>query len=307
MKKRHTTKTKLRIGAALAAALVLAAGCGSDAGDGDDSGDAPEGAASFEQPFSDVAAYPVLVNSEITVGENRMLMGVLDDNDAPVGSPDVELHVSYFDLEESAEESVAADAPEFVWSVEDLFGVYVGSATFDHAGKWGMEVHIAGDGLDETVRTSFEVREEGTTPALGEKVPASDTPTSDDVANLKRISTDPDPQERFYEYSIAGALKQKDSFVVTFATPKFCQTAVCGPTLDIVKDVAADFPKVNFVHVEPYELPAEPPNFEVVPSVEEWGLPSEPWVFVVNADGTLASKFEGIVGAEELRAALESL
>ena len=44
-----------------------------------------------------------------------------------------------------------------------------------------------------------------------------------------------------------------------------------------------------------------------MPAVAEWGLPTEPWVFVVAADGTLAAKFEGAVGADELREVLNAL
>lgn len=293
----------------VAGAIVVAAACGNDPGaEGTKAErDSPAGAESFEQPFQGADAYPLLVNSEVTVGDNRILMGLLDDSDAPIGSPQIDLTVDYYDLDRSTEEPVATDEPEFVWSVKDAFGVYVGNATFDHAGKWGVEVHIRGDGLDETVRTSFDVREEPSTPALGAKVPASSTPTAGDVKDLSTISTDPDPEARFYRHSIRSALKENEPFVVTFATPKFCQTAVCGPTLDNVKDVASGFPNINFIHVEPYELPAEPPEFKVVPAVKEWGLPSEPWVFVVNGDGTLEAKFEGVIGKGELTDALKSL
>jgi hypothetical protein len=37
--------------------------------------------------------------------------------------------------------------------------------------------------------------------------------------------------------------------------------------------------------------------------VQQWGLPSEPWVFVVGADGKIRSKFEGAVGLDELEQA----
>jgi hypothetical protein len=296
--------------AALLLALALTAGaCSSGEKGGDPSaGSSPRSdAESFDGDFSGASAYPIFVNSEITVGENRMLIGVLDDSDAPIGSPEITLHVSYFDLEASTDEPVEVDEPEFMWSVEGSTGVYVGEATFDRAGRWGAEIHIVGDGLDETLRTSFEVTKESRTPEVGERVPASDTPTMRDVASLEKISTDADPERSFYRRSIAEAVRGDLPFVVVFATPKFCQTAVCGPTLDIVKSVAKDTRGATFIHVEPYELPAEPPNFEVVDAVEEWGLPSEPWVFVVGRDGRLVAKFEGVVGEDELRETLASL
>lgn len=43
---------------------------------------------------------------------------------------------------------------------------------------------------------------------------------------------------------------------------------------------------------------------EMVPAVGEWGLTSEPWLFVVGADGRLADKLEGIITADEARSVL---
>jgi len=39
----------------------------------------------------------------------------------------------------------------------------------------------------------------------------------------------------------------------------------------------------------------------------EWGLPSEPWIFVVDRDGLVTASFEGIVSEEELQAAVEAV
>ena len=57
--------------------------------------------------------------------------------------------------------------------------------------------------------------------------------------------------------------------------------------LDQVKAVAPAHPDANFVHVEIYEnLDATSADeLIIVPAVTAWGLPSEPWVFVVDADG----------------------
>ena len=40
--------------------------------------------------------------------------------------------------------------------------------------------------------------------------------------------------------------------------------------------------------------------------MREWGLQSEPWVFLVGRDGRIKAKFEGSLSASELRAAVES-
>jgi hypothetical protein len=60
--------------------------------------------------------------------------------------------------------------------------------------------------------------------------------------------------------------------------------------------------------VEVYRLDQDgqpTPNRDTVPAVAEWGLVSEPWLFVVGADGRLVDKFEGSITVEEVRPAIE--
>ena len=38
--------------------------------------------------------------------------------------------------------------------------------------------------------------------------------------------------------------------------------------------------------------------------VLEWGLPSEPWIFLVGRDGRVKARFEGSVSVTELSAAV---
>jgi hypothetical protein len=60
---------------------------------------------------------------------------------------------------------------------------------------------------------------------------------------------------------------------------------------------------VRFIHVEVYT--DNDPDKGVNPWMREWNLQTEPWVFVVDADGKIAAKFEGSASADELRAAIE--
>lgn len=255
----------------------------------------------------DAQAYGLVVNSDLSVGSNRLLVGVLNDADAPIGSPEMDVSMKLFDICRSTEEPVASTDTEFIWTIEPVQGVFVGSAEFAREGKYGAEISIRGGGVDETVRTSFDVKPQPSTPAIGAPAPTSDSKTAEDVKGLGELTTDPKPDPSLYKLSIAEAVAAKEPFVLVFSTPKFCTSAVCGPTLDIVKSVAPEHPDVNFLHVEVYELPADVNDLQIVPAVQEWGLPSEPWVFVVDADGSVAAKFEGGIGADELDASLQDL
>ena len=174
------------------------------------------------------------------------------------------------------------------------------------------------DGREESVRADYDVAATGSTPPLGGKVPPVDTPTAADVGgDLKRLTSDRSPDPRFYETSISEALATGKPFVVSFATPAFCETRLCGPSLETVKTVAKDYPTITFINVEPYRMkfesgslqPELDANGQLQPAewTNAWGLRSEPYAFVVRADGTLGAKFEGILGADELRAALDAL
>ena len=290
------------------AALLGAVACGGGGGSSDPgSGGEASCRAPYEKALSDVKAYPVFASSDVSVGSNRFLVGLLNDDDAPIGDPSIDMKIEFVDLTECPEKPAETSEMDFIWSIKPTVGLYRTDVTFDSAGTWGANVTITGDGLEENVKASFDVAESPATPAVGDEPPASDTPTADDVKDLSEISTDAKPDSRFYETSIAEAIKRGEPFVVVFATPKFCQTQTCGPTLEIVKSVAADYPKETFIHVEPYELPADPSALKPVPTVQEWGLPSEPWVFVVDSKGKVAAKYEGALAPEELKQALQDL
>ena len=85
------------------------------------------GAESFNQPFTDASFYPVIVSSEIVVGENRFLVGLLDDKDAPVANPKIDMHISFFDLGESAETPVSETEMRFIWTQKPYQGSMSGT------------------------------------------------------------------------------------------------------------------------------------------------------------------------------------
>jgi hypothetical protein len=262
-----------------------------------------EAATSKGAPTSGQDVFPIIASSEIVVGDNRLQIGLIDKNDAPVKSPKATLQVSF--VAPGDEQPSSQTKMSFLWTNKPVQGLWVGEATFDKPGQWEAIIEV--EGYDASIRAVFDVKQESTTPLIGEKAPSVDTPTISDVAHLSEITTDSEPDRRFYQLSIADALEAGRPAVITFATPKFCTSQVCGPTLSIVKEVSEGFPRINFVHVEPYDLDKVPEQLEPVPAVTAWRLPSEPWVFVTDAQGRVVAKYEGSVASQELRALLMSL
>ncbi len=265
--------------------------------------------------------FPVIVNSSgsLTCGLNRLLFTFLDDQNRPVAQPDRAVAFSLFNLGRSGDSATQSATGAFVWGIENERGFYVASVSFAEAGVWGVEFTTSVAGGDaETIRMTFDVATSSPVVRVGDPAPASDTPTADSVGgDLRKLSTDQKPDPSLYRTSPKVALAAHQPFVLIFATPKFCASAQCGPTLDRIKPLAAAYPTVAFINVEPYALvfqdgslvPAldAQGNLQPVPAVFEWGLLSEPWVFVVDRDGIVAASFEGIVATEEVRAAAEAV
>ena len=122
-----------------------------------------------------------------------------------------------------------------------------------------------------------------------------------------KITTRTPPDEILLRHSVADSLRAGIPFVVTFSTPKFCTSRVCGPTVDVVEEVARRFEgrDVRFIHVEVFEDndPAKGYNRWM----KEWGLDTEPWTFVVGSNGSIVERYEGSVSVNELETALNEL
>ena len=146
---------------------------------------------------------------------------------------------------------------------------------------------------------------------MGSPAPASRQRTLADGVDLSEISTARPPNPEMHRITVADALELGRPLVVTFATPGFCQTRFCGPVLEqVVTPLSERYDgRVTFVHIEPFDLARlhDESTFVTVPAMEEWGLSTEPWVFVVDAQGLVAAKFEGIVSQQEIVEVLERL
>jgi hypothetical protein len=260
---------------------------------------------------------PVLASSELAQGPNRFLFSLTDPAGALLAAPDVAVRLEFFDDEADPDEPVFEADARFLWAIEGLRGLYAADIEYPSPGRWGTRFYATfPDGRTETVRVDYDVWDETSTPPIGSPAPLIDTPTADSVGgDLSLISSDPDPDPRFYERSILGAIEDDIPAVIAFVTPSFCQTATCGPTIEKIKEVAASHPTgVNFVHVEPYLMwvkdgylqpyLSEEGQLQVAPWTERYGLRTEPFVIVIDGEGLVRAKFEGAITVDELEDAL---
>ena len=110
--------------------------------------------------------------------------------------------------------------------------------------------------------------------------------------------------------SLDTALSERRPVVLLIGTPMFCQTAVCGPVLELLMEIAPEFGDLQFIHTEVYAAPgsgSDPASGGLAPVVEAFGLSFEPSLFVANPNTTVNSRLDNIYDREELRQALRAV
>ncbi len=223
-------------------------------------------------------------------------MGLIDqEKQQLVGAPDIEVVVI---LRDENGAPLGEYGTEFVYTVPGVRGLYASYVEIPAPGTY--QITMKSDEFGETAPAGLFAVEDPEVVSVGDPAPRSETRTSADYP-ISAISSDPDPEPSFYEMSVAEAI-EKGPTVVVFATPAFCTSQACGPLLDLAKGIAPRFPGVNFVHVEIYEdlTVGSVDELQPVPATLEWGLPSEPWVFVVDGQGIVFAVFEGSASEKEL-------
>ena len=182
--------------------------------------------------------------------------------------------------------------------------LFVGHIRATAPGTYFLLAELAGTSV--TGIGNVIVRAKATTPGIGDPAPASQTPTLATTKDSAKLTTRTPPDRELLRVSVAQALKAHQPFVVTFATPKFCSSRTCGPVVDVVDGVRRQWSgtRVQFIHVEIYadNVPSQGPNTWV----RQWKLPSEPWTFLVGADGKVKERFEGALSTSELAAAVKA-
>ena len=295
----------MRFAAVLAlAACSIAAGCGGSSS-AQEEPNAPTLEALWRAPGEDVAVVPG--SADFGPGTVRFTFLVIDGQGRLVTRPTAKIWLARglkskpFAQSTARSESIGVGESE-PGEAEEIF---VAELELKQPGTYWLLAEPVGGRKIQAVG-NVVVKEETSAPAVGAPAIASETPTLAN-ATLEQLTTSTEPDEELYRSSIAGALAAGAPFVVAFATPKYCTSRTCGPVVEVVSDVRRRHADdgVRFIHVEIYE--DNDPTKGQNAWVREWKLPSEPWVFLVGADGKIAARFEGTVSVRELDEAVGRL
>jgi hypothetical protein len=317
----------LLAGVAIAAALVMA--CGS--GGGDSSSDT--GGAAVLQPGQPTLNVAVASYDLVADRDNRFIAGLLTFDNDFVSYGTVQMRFFYlgngqqeqeprFFKEETAtflqipgEGEPNPPGVPTVGAASQGRGVYaVEPIKFDQAGYWQVEVTAKTKDGELAGASAFGVDATNSIPAPGDEALATDSLTvaSDALASSidsRATTVDDIPDAALHQLSIAQALQQAKPLVIVFSTPVFCVSQFCGPVTEMVADLQKQYgDKANFVHIEIW---SDFQKGQINQAARDWLFRNdnlnEPWVFLIDKDGTIVNRWDNVATQDEVQTALDAL
>jgi hypothetical protein len=183
--------------------------------------------------------------------------------------------------------------------------VYVADVNFPKDGKYQVVALVNLDGR-VVLSSAFEAQVglPGGPPKVGELGPKVHTPTIDSVAgDVARISTRSPAATGLLTTDLFD-VHGKKPVALLFATPALCQSRVCGPVVDVLEEARATDKsgKAAYITNEIYKENRVDRGLRTQPAA--YGLPTEPWLFVLDANGKVVERIEGAFSLAELRRAV---
>lgn len=245
----------------------------------------------------------LLGQSEILVGKaQRVAFGLATNDNEPIDKGDVAVRF----VAENGQVSVPVK-PSFHEGIAGR-GTYIARVDVPAPGfGWvvatAADLQIGGDAAVPAVTP-----EQSKTVPPGEQAISTRTATVADPLGVGQLCTRKPNPCGMHEVSLDQALAAHRPVMLTFATPAFCVSATCSPIVDHVESVrtARDWGDVDWIHVEIYRVHIDQGR-QVVQAVDDWHLPSEPWIFAIGRNGTVVDRLEGPVVREELSPLIERL
>ena len=336
----------------IAVVASLAVACGSGGG----SSTPPQwDARTVGESIRKVPFTPVIVNSNIGVGETRFALALLKQDQTLVLEGDVTARIFRIaeDPEKSPTEATLLGEYQFTARTIDIADheqgrsmhldrdengralanvalrdtstpqpaapahdgamstIFTTMIDFKESARYGAQFQVkTGSKTYRDLLVTFVVLQKTAEPSVGDMAPKTKQKIAKDVTDLAEIDSSSKPNPALHDITVADAIASGKPSVVAFVTPAFCQTRFCGP---VVKNVVLPLEqqyagRVHVIHIEPYDLPAaRKGQLTAVPAAQEWNLRSEPFIAVLDSQGRVAAKFEGIVDFAEVKVAVDAV
>jgi hypothetical protein len=317
------------IAAGLLACALVVAGCGGDDDSGEQSDRPPPAARPDQFPSAQgktlvelynelPAGGPVLAPSldHFVAGRNRYAFGLFTAGRAAIPDAAAAVYVAragggeaqgpFVARYESLEVDTQFRSQSSASDPDAAKTLYVTELPLNRPGRYEVLGMARLDGrlvAAASARPVITVKAEDFVPKVGERPPMIHTPTEADVGgDLEQIDTRVPPSS-MHESDFADVIG-KEPVVLTFATPRLCQSRVCGPVVDVVEQVKSEYEdQAEFIHMEVFNENEIRKGYR--PQLTAFRLPTEPWTFTFDATGRVAARLEGAFSAEELEAAVK--
>ena len=256
-----------------------------------------------------------LASSVFTVGEQRLAFGVIDDQgqfvygktavyvapspDEPAQGPfvapaDVLVTEGRYRSRQAAEEG------------DPFAAVYAAQVPFERKGTYSvLTVTLSGNTmLAAPAQVQVRTKKDDPVPDVGEPAPRVETDTLASArGNVEAIDTRVPPSD-MHEASFDDVVG-REPVALLFATPQLCQSRVCGPVTDVALQMKARYgDRMEFIHQEVYV--DNDPQQGLRQPLRRFRVPTEPWLFVVGADGRITARLEGSFGLAAFEDAIKS-
>jgi hypothetical protein len=285
---------------------------------------APSSAVPSTSQLATTDLWPRVISSSVWAGgESPVILGLFDRTGSRLDDPRLSVTAQVVDASGSPLGTpVAAPAIQPLGVPEVSF---VPALAFPEPGRWSIAIEATGDdGTRHRGVADVTVLDPGGSAALGQPAPTVRTPTAGDVGgNLTWVTTDPAPDPRLSATSTQDALGAGTPFVLVVDSVQFKVTPVCGKAVVLARRLVDRWRDVPFIHLEPYRYTVITTEPVLEGSLQDpsltapaeawgvggapWGVRSMPWVFVVDGDGIVRAKYQGIVGSADVDVILTAL
>ena len=141
---------------------------------------------------------------------------------------------------------------------------------------------------------------------IGDYMPRLATPTIDNNLEINPICTKVDGPCPLHQLSLDKSLAESKPIALLVSSPRFCQTDVCGPALEVLIEKSISLKEtVSIIHTEVF---IEPNNndFSLSPIVRSLGLTFEPSLIVSDKAGIVKAILHFAMDKKEVEEALSA-
>ena len=178
-----------------------------------------------------------------------------------------------------------------------------------------VTAQVEGLGEQQALAT-FAVGEEPALPAPGDPALETENLTLDSegvpeaAIDSRAVTGGEIPDPELHRWTITRAVQEGRPAVVVFGTPVYCVSQFCGPVTDMVQDLSHRYDdRAVFIHIEIWD---DYETQQVNQAALDWlQLPSgdltEPWLYLIGSDGTIADRWSSLWSEDEVASELEQL